>query len=687
MTHPFILSKTGNRASFKSFLILAVLLLSARCSTATDAAGSLGVGLKAEVIGAKIGSDRRPVVIFRISDSKGQPLDLDHLDPDSIKFTVATLQTGKGGESEYYNYILTDVGGKEYVYKGEARKPALAKTIQPDLDRGGTVAKIKPGVFAYTFKTALPANFDRNATHVVGGELTRGKAKYIANLLHEFVPSGGKVRFQRTVVETATCNNCHDPLKYHGGTRRAVGYCALCHTSQLTDPESGENLEFKVLVHKIHRGKLLPSAKSGKPYFMVGPDQQVADYTNLRYTQVVMSDGVAKDLRNCRACHAAGKSENWKKSPSIAACTSCHDNVDLRTGKNHLAGPQAEGTCIGCHQAEGPEFGPSVAGAHTFPGWSNQLPGIVFDILKIENSKGGQNPTVTFSLKNKKGEAVNAAQMDNLRLVIAWPTTDYQIAVEEDVRKAESQGSGVYTYNFKYTIPADATGSGAIGMQGFKRAELKKPNGNVIKDVRDAGDNVVEYFPITDKEAVPRRQAVKIENCNVCHAMLATHGEARRKAEFCVLCHHPSNTDGDKRKAANGPMPPENIHYKRLIHRIHTGAAAGEPFVVYGGPPAKPGPLDLSDIRFPGDRRNCVKCHVPGANEPPLPAGLLPTLIPQADGTVKAIQPITSACIACHTQETAKLHTETMTAANGQETCVVCHGIGRQFAVEKVHRR
>ena len=37
---------------------------------------------------------------------------------------------------------------------------------------------------------------------------------------------------------------------------------------------------------------------------MVGPDQQVADYTNLRYTQVVMSDGVAKDLRNCKACHA-----------------------------------------------------------------------------------------------------------------------------------------------------------------------------------------------------------------------------------------------------------------------------------------------------------------------------------------------------------------------------------------------
>ena len=407
-----------------------------------------------------------------------------------------------------------------------------------------------------------------------------------------------------------------------------MGYCALCHTSQLTDPESGENLEFKVFVHKIHRGKLLPSVKGGKPYFMVGPDQQVADYTNLRYTQVVMSDGIVKDLRNCKACHAGAKSENWKQSPSGAACASCHDNVDLNTGKNHLAGPQAEGTCIGCHLPEGPEFGPSIAGAHTFPGWSIQLPGIVFDILKIEGTQPGQNPVVTFSVKTKKGEAINAAQMANLRLVVAWPTTDYKIAVEEDARKAEAQGNGVYTHTFKYKIPTEATGSGAIGMQGYKVTELNKPNGSVIKDVRDVGYNVVKYFPITDKVAVPRRRAVKIENCNVCHAMLATHGEARRNAEFCVLCHNPSHTDEEKRKAVNGPMPPENVHYKRLIHRIHTGINAGEPFIVYGGPPAKPGPVDLSDIRFPGDRRNCVKCHVPGANELPLSAGLLPTLIP-----------------------------------------------------------
>ena len=656
--------------------------------SATSAQISASNGFATEITGVRISADRRPVVTFKLSDGQGKPLELSEVDGQSIRFTIAAIKTNADGQTSYHNYILAKVTGKEYLYKGEAKKPVLTETLQPDFDNGGALARLRPGVFTYTFRTALPANYDRNATHVIGGELSRDKGKFVTNPLFEFVPSGGRVKTQRAVVETASCNNCHDPLKYHGGTKREAGYCALCHTSQLTDPETGESLDFKVFVHKLHRGKLLPSVREGNPFFIVGENQRVADFSTVRYPQALSSDGSYKDLRNCNACHANGAHrDHWKKFPSVAACTSCHNNVDLATGKNHKLGRAAEGTCIGCHQPEGPEFGPSIAGAHTFPGWSVQLPGIVFDILKVDNTKPGQNPTVTFSVKNKTGEAVNAAQMDNLRLVLAWPTTDYQIAVEEDVRKAKSLENGVYAYRFKYTIPAEATGSGAIGVQGFKRTEVIKPNGNIIKDVRDAGDNVVKYFPITDEEAVPRRQAVKIQNCNVCHAVLATHGEARRNAEFCVMCHHPSNTDVDKRKAAKGPMPPENIHYKRLIHRIHTGNDAGEPFIVYGGPPARPGPVDLSDIRFPGDRRNCVKCHVPGANEPPLPAGLLPTLIPQTDGTVKAIQPITSACIACHTKETAKAHVETLTASNGQESCVVCHGVGREFSVEKVHRR
>ena len=41
------------------------------------------------------------------------------------------LRRDKSGESRYQNYILTQVTGKEYVYKGETRKPVLRDTAQP----------------------------------------------------------------------------------------------------------------------------------------------------------------------------------------------------------------------------------------------------------------------------------------------------------------------------------------------------------------------------------------------------------------------------------------------------------------------------------------------------------------------------------------------------------------------------
>ena len=95
----------------------------------------------------------------------------------------------------------------------------------------------------------------------------------------------------------------------------------------------------------------------------------------------------------------------------------------------------ADASCSGCHQPDGPEFGPSITGAHVYPGKSAQLAGVVFDILKIELTGPGENPLVTFSIRNNKGEPLEAAKIDNLRLVVAWPTTDYRTASEEDARK------------------------------------------------------------------------------------------------------------------------------------------------------------------------------------------------------------------------------------------------------------
>ena len=174
------------RPPLKTYLSLAALAVFLHWPASIFAGNP---AMKAKITGVTISIHRTPLVTFEITDSKGQPLDLSDIDEGSIRFTIAALIAEASGESRYQNYILKRVTGKEYVYKGEVKKPALAETLQPDFDDGGLFTRIKAGVFTYAFKTSLPANYDRSATHVVGGELTREKGKYVANPIFEFVPA------------------------------------------------------------------------------------------------------------------------------------------------------------------------------------------------------------------------------------------------------------------------------------------------------------------------------------------------------------------------------------------------------------------------------------------------------------------------------------------------------------------
>jgi OmcA/MtrC family decaheme c-type cytochrome len=123
----------------------------------------------------------------------------------------------------------------------------------------------------------------------------------------------------REPVTTAECNQCHNPLAIHGGGRREISLCQLCHTRQL----SGGEGEFRVMVHKIHRGKNLPSIASGAvgdTYEFGGheyakkvgrasaaPAACPARRTRLSVGHLRRDDrkgvGFPKDLRRCDTCH------------------------------------------------------------------------------------------------------------------------------------------------------------------------------------------------------------------------------------------------------------------------------------------------------------------------------------------------------------------------------------------------
>jgi OmcA/MtrC family decaheme c-type cytochrome len=316
-------------------------------------------------------------------------------------------------------------------------------------------------------------------------------------------------------------------------------------------------------------------------------------------------------------------------------------------------------------------------GAHKIPRMSASLPGTVFELIKVEDGSAGKRPTVTFSVKDKAGKPINPADMTRLSLVLAGPTSDYANSVSEDARKAEGSG-GVYYWTFQQPIPADATGSFAVGIEGYRTINLMEGTMKQTS-VRDAGVNKVTYFSVDGSPVQARRQVVAIEKCNGCHSSLSLHGDNRNRIEMCVLCHNPNGTDAARRPASE--MPAQTIDFRTMVHKIHTGEELGGSYAIFGFGGNK---TEFNEVLYPGDRRNCSTCHVDGSEQLPMRENLLPVNDPR--GRIKSVQPTTAACTACHTSVQAASHALVNTSVLG-ESCAACHGPNAEFSVSRVHAR
>jgi OmcA/MtrC family decaheme c-type cytochrome len=201
-------------------------------------------------------------------------------------------------------------------------------------------------------------------------------------------------------------------------------------------------------------------------------------------------------------------------------------------------------------------------------------------------------------------------------------------------------------------------------------------------DVTESAFNPVFYAAVTDAEPMPRRAVVDLAKCNKCHDQLALHGSFRKNTEMCVICHNANASDIARRPADKAP--PEAIHFKRMIHRIHTGEELSQDFTIYGfGGSVN----NFNEIRFPGDRRDCTKCHIKGTQQVP-EDDVLETFLPTITlrDWYTPMQPVAAACLGCHDERHVAAHAFVMTAPFG-EACRACHGPDAEFAVDKVHAR
>ena len=195
----------------------------------------------------------------------------------------------------------------------------------------------------------------------------------------------------------------------------------------------------------------------------------------------------------------------------------------------------------------------------------------------------------------------------------------------------------------------------------------------------DLAFNPVFYFSVDGSAVAPRATIVDVKNCNVCHNTVKLHGGLRQNTQYCILCHMVNNNDGATRPASQAPA--QTISFRTLLHRVHKGADLENDWTIYG---FNGTPDNFNGLRFPGDLRDCAKCHVNNSNQVPVPDGLANTPTPRLFYT--PLTPTASACLGCHDGEDAAAHTYQMTAPFG-ESCPVCHQEGADFAVSEVHSR
>jgi OmcA/MtrC family decaheme c-type cytochrome len=672
-------------------------------------------GLNIKIVSAKVASDGTISVDYQITDPKGLPLDLTGVQtPGAVSVSFLCAYIPKGQE-QFWSYTTRN--------KVSTVKPG-ASAVQAAADSGGTTQTVAVGEYIYTFKTKAAAKdgsaFDQTLTHRIGVYGNRNLTEFdlgtnYASVTYDFVPNGSKVTSTRDVIRTASCNKCHDALAFHGGSRQGLDLCIMCHQTQTVNPDTGNTVDMKVFVHKLHMGSELPSVQAGTPYQIVGFNNAVSDWSTVE---------LPSDPRRCQFCHeqttGAAQANAYATKPSAAACGSCHDDVNFASGKNHAGGPQAgDGLCSTCHIPQGElDFDASIMGAHVVPTDSATLTGINFTLTKVTNGAAGKAPTVAFTVKDNKGNGIPMSQFGSLSMTMAGPTNDYGYTdfgvsttpgyVTESIAKAATCSSdGSCQYTFTHTVPAGAAGTFAIGIEG-RIAVTLLPGTVKQQSVNMAGKNQVIYFSVDGSPVQTRRQVVALANCNGCHSKLELHGGLRNNVEYCVLCHNPSNTDVTMRPnaqvASDKTAPPQAINFALMVHKIHTGAEMATNFgtnyriVGYGGNPydfgksfaSVPASIANTGVRFPvmgptgsvADTAKCDMCHVSNS-ETKFPIGKNNVTDPQ--GKLNPAPATTSACTACHQNTSALAHAVVNTDPKFGESCDVCHGSGAEFDVQKVH--
>jgi OmcA/MtrC family decaheme c-type cytochrome len=755
--------------------------------TTTGSAANIGTAtsITAKILSVAINGP--PVVKFQLTDENGAFL--QGLPAADLGFAIAQLVPGQNGSSSQWNsYIYGTVAPAACP----AGVPACATTpqTQATVEAAATGALVDNGngTYQYTFKKDITKDpnvlYSAALTHRVGLEIRN--LVQANNAAYTFQPSSGATTgiFSREIIDTATCDTCHTALTAHGGARVETQYCVMCHNPGTTDPTSGNALDMKVMIHKIHTGNTLPSIQTattpnttptlGQGYWIVGYGDSLSNFNTTLYPQ---------DTRNCVTCHVQTnplltEAVNFETVPTLEACGACHDNVNFVTGANHGPNIVANDTqCTTCHgttstiddghlQVVAAHVIPEVVAATKFQYIVNSVsfttntahqvyPIVKFSVVDPTNGNAPYNILTASAFAGNDpgtGKPVCAnGGTARLAIDIAWDTSDYTNWGSGTTAAAWGQplslnplnvsgcatavptsaisgpdATGVFTLTSPTALPTPPAANCppaastacpvianiAVVLEGHPGIVTTGPGATSIPVT-----STVRYANVAGSTPVARRMVVDIAKCDVCHSVLAEHGDNRNNnGQVCVTCHNPASTDVGSRQTLTAPgidgLWEQTIDFKHMIHAIHDGSvrgAAGSPFVIYGyGGSVN----NFTDVVYPGQINRCDACHVGSSYYPVVDTAvqattLLTGLSKESPNATTVGNPIStsanmSVCSACHVDAVTLTHMEqnggstavtkdaegrTVPSTNpaAVETCSVCHGAGGVADVAVVH--
>jgi hypothetical protein len=411
----------------------------------------------------------------------------------------------------------------------------------------------------YTFPVPLPATYaapvnDSPSFGVDEGELT-GQAlldgtysigievstlytvdfedlRDAGSLVVDVLVGGAASVTPREVTTAAHCNQCHTEIVAHGGRRKGVELCLLCHTSGAEDRNDpaveggtpGVSVDFRVMIHKIHNGKHLPSVLgvgtrtdgSGardygvapKPYRLVGfstfdashigfpvfPSLSIAmpqdaGYAALTPSQKAQEDEIRKGVVACAKCHgdpdgggpiqAPLQGDLHETQPTRHACGSCHDDIDwsqpyAANNDVMIADPPV---CTTCHPA-------ATTGAGLYPVRQGHLhplldktfnPGLFFSVSAVSEAgtndgdgtlDPGEKVQVTMTCVDDAGMPVPPSTVSSINAVVSGPTSNYNLVLNTAVPVTHPglAGAGpVYAFLLPEAVVLEWVGTNTAG--------------------------------------------------------------------------------------------------------------------------------------------------------------------------------------------------------------------------------